>query len=293
MRAGDVGGCLSAQRITQVPKTRWLVAGWRRGTDHPPPSPDHLPVPSCFRAERSTHNPPHTRNFTSAQTHLQLGDIHSHTRTLNHTSVSQAHTSACTHMRTQTHTPAHNGTPALSHPYIPNTYNTYPQTCHTHALPPQVHSPHIHTDAYTPGTGTHDSGTHGLPPNTHANPQTPNTPRRLYPRHSPVKHPHPTSTSLTHTLTSQHSLPSPPPPTRTLNAGVTLDSTQMYTRSSTETSPPIHTHTHTRTGALLRYTPSSPQCSPSLAPSPSHTVPWPCARNLNTGAQGMVGHGHV
>ena len=170
-----VGDRLSAQRAIQVLKSRWLMAGWRRGTDQPPHSLDHLCNPSSFSAKKkkSTHiqhtqapspqhqHPPPTQKHTFLHSSFKL-----HIQCPTHI---QVHTHTSSHRHTLTST--HNGTLVLSHPYIPSTYDTYSQTCHTHVLAPGAHSPHIHTDIYTLSTGTR-----GLPPNAHADPHIPNMP---------------------------------------------------------------------------------------------------------------------
>lgn len=170
-----VGDRLSAQRVIQVLKSRRLVAGWRRGTDQPPPSPDHLRDPSSFSAKKknpltsNTHRHPHLSTNTPPPTQKH---------TFLHSSF-KLHVQCPTHIQVHTHTSSHrhtlisthNGTLVLSHPYIPSTYDTYSQTCHTHVLAPGAHSLHIHTGIYTLSTGTR-----GLPPNAHADPHIPNTP---------------------------------------------------------------------------------------------------------------------
>ena len=100
-----VGDRLSAQRVIQVLKSRRLVAGWRRGTDQPPPSPDHLRDPSSFSAKKKIHShPTHTGTLTSAPTpHPQLRNIHSCIQVLNCTS-NVPHTYKCTHTQAPTDT---------------------------------------------------------------------------------------------------------------------------------------------------------------------------------------------
>lgn len=156
-----------------------MAGGWVEKGDRSasPPCPDHLRDPSGFSAKKqkkSTHIQ-HTQAPSPQHQHPPpLRNIHSHIQFLNRTSnVPGTHTSAHTHTSSHRHTltPTHNGTLVLSHPYIPSTYNTYSQACHMHVLAPGAHSPHIHTGAYTLSTDTH-----GLPPNTHADPHIPNTP---------------------------------------------------------------------------------------------------------------------
>lgn len=249
-----MGDCLSAQRAIQVLKSRWLVAGWRRGTDQPLPSPDHLCDPSGFSAKKKKihSHPTHTGTLTSAATPPQLRNIHSCIQVLNRTSnVPRTHTSAHTQVHTHTsshrHTliPTHNGTLVLSHPYIPHTYETYSQTCHTHVLAPGAHSPHRHTGTYIRSTGTHGLHTQTLIYQTCPDAYNPDallsnthTPRPPGP-HLPALSAHPT-------------------PTPTDSASITCDSTQMYIQSSQKTPPHVYTYENEVGGGALRYTSFSP-----------------------------------
>ena len=153
-----VGDRLSAQRAIQVLKSRWLVAGWRRGTDQPPHSLDHLCNPSSFSAKKkkSTHiqhtqapspqhqHPPPTQKHTFLHSSFKL-----HIQCPTHIQVH-------THKLPQTHTHIHSQwnsgpLPSLHPQYIRYIFSNVPHArpcswsplaAHTHR---HLHAEHGHT----------------------------------------------------------------------------------------------------------------------------------------------------
>ena len=231
-----------------------------------PPRPDHLRDPSGFSAKKqkkSTHirhtqapspqhqHPPPLRNRDSC---IQI---------LNRTSnVPGTHTSAHAHTSSHRHTltPTHNGTLVLSHPYIPSTYNTYSQAGHAHVLAPGAPSPHTHRCFHTEHGRTWPAPKHTRRPSHTKHALTLIT--QTLSCQTPTRHVHPAPTS-------QHSLPTPLPPPQTAPAS------HMTQLRCTHKAPKRHPHVHTYEagGAPLRYTSPSPQCSQSLALSPSSQCP--------------------
>lgn len=211
----------------------------------------------------NTHRHPHlSSNTTPAQKHTFLhSSFKSHIQCPTHTHEC-THTQAHTHTSSHRHTliPTHNGTLVLSHPYIPHTYDTYSQTCHTHVLAPGAHSPHRHTGTHIRSTGTRGLHTQTLIYQTCPDASNPDallsnthTPRPPGP-HLPALSAHPT-------------------PTPTDSASITHDSTQMYTQSSQKTPPHVHTYENEVGGRLSDTLLSPPQSRQSPALSPSSQCP--------------------
>lgn len=156
-RAGDVGGCLSAQRATQVPKSRRLGTGWRRETGHCPPSLDHLHDPSCFNPKNLPPSPRHTHTHTkprlSPNTPTTQKRTFPHANFKSHTHVLSTHTS---HVHAHTRTYRHTHPLTVEHwPSPICMYRT--QTIHIleqYTRIPSLHQPTRHM--YTP-TLTHQA----------------------------------------------------------------------------------------------------------------------------------------
>lgn len=187
---------------------------------------------------------------------------------ISHPCPKQTHTSACTH--THTHPHDWNTPPIL-------TSQRHTQILKHPILTPSLRSPlPTHTCIYIPSTGTCPESLRrytDFTPRCKCRPHIPNTPRCLYPSHTPKKHPHTRPTSPpTHTHTLPPSTHSPQPtatsPHTILRAVFEYDLTQMYTKS-----PERPTGSGTRTGDPLSGMRPSPTVSPGLRPSaPAHMV---------------------
>lgn len=266
------------------PKDQRAGSRVEKGDTLASPQPAHFHGPSCS-SEKIHWHPTHTHNLTLIPT-PQIRHIHSHTQTLNHTSMPQAHThiaSASTCAHTCTH--PHNGTPALSHPYIPNAYifSNIPQ-----AYPPSP-SPlatHIHLHLHTEHGHiclSHTTGTHGLPPKAQADPHIPHTPRCLQPKQSLTEHPPTAATSLPPNLPALTVHPTPPPQTRSTHFHTPLNS-NVHTKLKKD--PPRR---YEDRGPLSDTLPPPPHCSQCSALSPRSRCPLTLCKSPNTGAAGVVG----
>ena len=281
-----MGDRLSAQRAIQVLKSRWLVAGWRRGTDQPLPSPDHLCDPSGFSAKKKKihSHPTHTGTPTSAATPPQLRNIHSCIQVLNHTSnvprtLTSAHTHKLTH--TQAHTDTHSypltmelwSSPILTSPI--HMIHILKRATRTSLLLEPIR--HTDTPARTDGARAHAVCTRRPSYTKHALMLL----TQMLSCQTPTRHVH-------QAPTSQHSLPTPLPPPQTAPAS---HMTQLRcTHKAPKRHPPMYTHTRTRWGGGSQIHFFLPHRVDSRRPSaPAHNVPRPCVRNRSTGPPGVVG----
>lgn len=185
-----VGDCLFAQRAIQVLKSRWLVAGWRRGTDWASPPVPTTVTPASFSAKKkSTHiqhtQAPSPQQHRPAQKHSFLHSSFKRTSNVPRTHTS-AHTSA--HMpqawpQTHTHTHSHGNSqssPILTSPiHSGDIFSNVPHArpCSWSPLANVTHRTYIRTLAHMVCTRRPSYTKHAL---------------MLIIPCSPVKHPHAT-----------------------------------------------------------------------------------------------------
>ena len=138
------------------------LEGWQLGREGDRSSslqPRPPPCPQAVLVQKSTHMQ-HTHTHTHSIRHAHLR--HSGTYIPTPKLISHIHAaSTLAHLNATglcTHTYPHNGTQALSHPYIPST--------RMFSDAPHAHSPSSSPFATYSFTYTPRKGTHGLPPTT-------------------------------------------------------------------------------------------------------------------------------